>query len=131
MTSNADLVREGFERWNARDHESLLAQIDPDIEIVVASAQISGGGPFRGHEGYRQWIRTMEESFDVWQISPTSFSEDGDRVLVLGHMRVRGRVSGVELVQETGWVVDVRDGKMTRFQAYLSHEEARVAGGIS
>jgi ketosteroid isomerase-like protein len=51
--------------------------------------------------------------------------------VALGHMHLRGRGSGVELDQETGWLVEVHDGKMTRFQAFLSHEEARAAGGIS
>ncbi len=129
--SNANLVRDAFERWNSRDHESLLEQIDPDVEIVVSSSQITGGKPYRGHEGYWQWITTMEESFDVWQIYPEEFREHGDVVLVLGHMHVRGRGSGVELDQETGWIVDVRDGKMRRFQAFLSHEEALSACGIS
>jgi uncharacterized protein len=129
--SNAELVRDAFARWNSRDHESLLAQIDPDVEIVVASAQITGGQPYRGHDGYREWIETMEDSFDLWEIFPEVFEERGDAVLVLGHMHLRGRGSGVELEQETGWIVNVRDGKMTRFQAFLSHEEARAAGGIS
>jgi ketosteroid isomerase-like protein len=129
--SNSELVRDAFARWNSREHESLLAQIDADVEIVVASTQITGGKPYRGHEGYWQWIATMEESFDVWEIFPEVFEERGDAVLVLGHMHVRGRGSGVELDQETGWIVDVHDGKMTRFQAFLSHEEARAAGGIS
>jgi ketosteroid isomerase-like protein len=51
--------------------------------------------------------------------------------VVLGHMHLRGRGSGVELDQQTGWVVDLRNGKMTRFQAFFSHEEALAAGGIS
>jgi uncharacterized protein len=129
--SNAELVRASFERWNSGDTESLLEQIDPDVEIRVASSQLSGGEPYHGHDGYREWIATMKESFEVWEIHPEVFEEHGDAVLVLGHMHLRGRGSGVELDQETGWIVDVRDGRMWRFQAFLSHEEARAAGGIS
>jgi ketosteroid isomerase-like protein len=131
IQSNAELVRDAFERWNDRDHAALLEQIAPDVEIRAASSQLSGGEPFRGHDGYREWIAAMEESFDVWQIDPETFQEHGDVVVVLGHMHLRGRGSGVELDQETGWLVEVRDGKMTRFQAFLSHEEALSAGGIS
>jgi len=131
MSANVELVRDAFERWNRREHESLLADIHPDAEIVVVSAQLNGGEPFRGHEGYRQWTETMEESFDVWEIHPEVFHERGDTVVVLGHMHLRGRGSGVELDQETGWLVEVHERKMTRFQALLSHEEALAAGGIS
>jgi ketosteroid isomerase-like protein len=65
VQSNADLVRDAFERWNRREHESILQDIDPDVVIDVSSAQLAGGEPYRGHEGYRQWTATMEESFDV------------------------------------------------------------------
>jgi ketosteroid isomerase-like protein len=73
----------------------------------------------------------MEESFEVWQVHPEVFREHGDAVVALGHMELRGRGSGVELDQQTGWVVEIHDGKMTRFHAFLSHEEALSAGGIS
>lgn len=129
--SNAELVRQSFQRWNQRDHDAVLAQIDPEVEIHVLSAQIFGGAPFRGHDGYREWIATMEDSFEVWQIHPDVFREHGDKVVVLGHMHMRGRGSGVELDQRTGWVVEIHEGKMTRLQAFLSHEEALAAGGIS
>jgi ketosteroid isomerase-like protein len=131
MGRNAALVRDSFERWNTGDKESLLDDIHPDVEIRVISAQLSGTGAFHGHDGYREWTATMEESFEEWQILPESFREQGDTVVVLGRMRLRGRGSGIELDQETGWVIDVRDGKMTRLQAFLSHEEALAAGGIS
>jgi ketosteroid isomerase-like protein len=129
--SNTELVRDAFERWNTGDRESLLELIDPDVEIRVATSQVSGGAPFRGHDGYREWHATMEDAFEVWEIHPKVFREYGDTVLVLGHMHLRGRGSGVELDQETGWVVDTRDGIMWRFQSFLSHADALAALGIS
>jgi ketosteroid isomerase-like protein len=114
--SNAELIREAFQLWNQRDHDAVLEQIDPEVEIHVVSAQIFGGAPFHGHDGYREWIATMEDSFEVWQIHPAVFHEHGDTVVVLGHMHMRGRGSGVELDQQTGWVVEIHEGKMTRFQ---------------
>jgi ketosteroid isomerase-like protein len=125
--SNAELVRESFELWNTGDREALLEQIDPDVEIRVVSSQVSGRAPYRGHDGYREWLATMEEAFDVWEIHPEVFREQGDAVLVLGHMHLRGRGSGVEFDQETGWIVDARDGIMWRLQTFLSHAEALAA----
>jgi ketosteroid isomerase-like protein len=119
----ATLVRDAFERWNTGDRESLLEDIHPEVEIRAPSSQISGRESYLGHDGYREWLATMEESFEVWRVHPESFDERGDTVVILGHMHLRGRGSGLELDQETGWLVDVREGKMTRFQAFLSHEE--------
>jgi ketosteroid isomerase-like protein len=122
--SNTEIVRDAFDWWN-EDRESFIEIVDPDAEISVASSEVTGGRPFRGHEGYRRWIATMEESFEVWELCPQSFEERGDTVLVLGTMCVRGRGSGVELDQETGWIVDLRDGKLRRLRSYLSHAAAR------
>ena len=125
--SNAETVREAFQQWNTGAREEFLERVAPDVEIKVTSSQVSGGEPYRGHEGYWDWVRTMEESFETWELYPDTFEERDDAVLVLGRMRLRGRASGVELDQETGWIVDVRDGMMLRLRSFLSHDEARAA----
>src|SRR5207244_11283552 len=88
---NAERVRDGFERWNAGDHESVLDEIHPDVEIQVASSQLSGGKPYRGHEGYREWNTMMRDSFELWQVHPDVFHETDNTVVVLGQMHLRGR----------------------------------------
>jgi ketosteroid isomerase-like protein len=123
--SKADLVRVAFEEWNRGEREEFLERVDPDVEIKVASSEVSGGAPYRGHEGYREWVRTMEESFETWELHPETYGEREDAVLVLGRMYLRGRASGVELDQETGWIVDVRGNIMVRLRSFLSHAEAR------
>jgi ketosteroid isomerase-like protein len=127
---NAERVRDAFARWNTGEHESLLDEIHPEVEIRVASSQLSGGKPYRGHDGYREWQAAMEDSFEVWQVQPEVFHETDDTVVVLGRMHLRGRASGVELDQEAGWMVEFRDGKMFRFEAFLDHAEALAAGGL-
>jgi ketosteroid isomerase-like protein len=93
----------------------------------VISLQVTGREQYRGHAGYWEWVKTMEESFETWRLEPEHFEELGDAVLVLGSMHLRGRASGVELDQETGWIVDVRDGVMLRLRTFISHAEAREA----
>ena len=123
--SNAELVREAFEEWNTGQRETFMDRLDPEVEINVISLQVTGGAPYRGYDGYRQWIAAMEESFEVWQLHPRTFEEHDDSILVLGSMHLRGRGSGVELDQETGWIVDVRDGRMWRLRTFTTHDEAR------
>lgn len=124
--SNVELIKEAFEEWNTGERQAFLARVDPEVEINVTSLKVSGGAPYRGHEGYWEWVRTMEESFETWQLHPETFEEREDAVLVTGRMHLRGRASGVELDQETGWIVDVRDGRMRRLRSFLSHDEARA-----
>jgi ketosteroid isomerase-like protein len=128
--SNAEIVRDAFDWWN-EDRESFIEIVDPEVEISVASSEVTGGVPFMGHEGYRRWIATMEESFEVWELRPVRFEECSGTVVVLGTMRLRGRGSGLELEQEMGWLVDLRDGKLLRLRSFLTHAEALGAAGAA
>ena len=130
-SENVERVRAAFARWNLGDHEALIEEFDPEVEIRAASSEGLSGEPFVGYDGFRAWIATMEESFEVWEIHPQLFHERGDVVVVLGSMHLRGRGSGVELDQETGWVLELRDGRVRRLRAFLGHEQALAAGGIS
>ena len=48
-TSNEMIVRNAFERWNA-DRYGFIEIVHPDVEISVASSQVTGGQPFlRGY----------------------------------------------------------------------------------
>lgn len=122
--TNAEIVRRAFERWNT-DRDTFIEIVHPEVEISVASTAVTGGVPFRGHDGFRRWVATMEESFEVWELCPQTFEERGESVLVLGSMCVRGRGSGLELDQEVGWIVDLRNGKLLRLRSFMSHDVAR------
>jgi ketosteroid isomerase-like protein len=128
----AELIRQAFARWNVGDHDWVLQIVDPEVEIRVASATAFFGRdePFRGHDGYREWIANMEEAFERWEVEAEEFRETADTVVVLGRMTVRGRASGVGLEQETGWVIEFSEGRVLRFQAFLSHGEALSASGL-
>jgi ketosteroid isomerase-like protein len=54
----------------------------------------------------------------------------GESVLVLGHLDVAGRTTGIESNQEFGQHVTFRDGKILRSQDFLTHAEAFEAAGL-
>jgi ketosteroid isomerase-like protein len=130
-TDNVERIRSAFERWNAGDREPPLDDFDPDIEITTTIGVAFRGEPFRGHEGAREWLAALDENFDRWDLIADEFHDRGDTVVVLGHVRARGRASGVELDQVVGWLLRLRNGKVYYFQSFLDHEEALTAGGIS
>ena len=55
----------------------------------------------------------------------------GDSVLRLGHFRVTGRTSGVEMESEFAQHVVMRDGLIVSSRDYLSRAEALKAAGLS
>ena len=51
--------------------------------------------------------------------------------MVLGHLDVTGRTTGIGFSEEFGQLVTFRGGKILRSQDFLSHAEALEAAGLS
>jgi ketosteroid isomerase-like protein len=128
---NAERVRRAFEHWSRGEHEAVLAEAHPDLEIRVGSSEAFSGEPFRGRDGYYAWQASVKEAFERWEAEIETFYEQGHTVVALGQVNYTGRASGIEIEQETGWVIRFRDGKMWRLQAILSHADALAEGEIS
>jgi ketosteroid isomerase-like protein len=121
---NIELLRQWFEATARRDLATLLEIASAEIEYVPIMATLEGR-VYRGHEGIEQWLEELYEHWDTFEPVGEEFHERGDTVIALGCWRARGRASGAQLDNEPAtWVVEFRDRKMTRLQAYTSREEA-------
>jgi ketosteroid isomerase-like protein len=60
----------------------------------------------------------------------TELRDLGDRVLVLGQVRGRGRMSGAEVDGRWAWIVELREGKAARLRGFLDHCKALEAAGL-
>jgi ketosteroid isomerase-like protein len=126
------LVRHGVDSYNRRDVEVMLLYWDPECEWhPFMNARVEGAPPYRGHDGMRQWFRDTDEMFSEvhWQVEEAHDLGE-DRALVLGWLRARGRISGAEVSSPLAQLFELRDGKVLRGWAYLSHEEAKQAAGL-
>lgn len=124
-----ELVHRSEESFNLRDPEVMLERVDAECEWhPFLTAEVQGGAGYRGHEGIRQWFLDIDEMFSEisWQVESVR-DLGGDRFLVLGEIRGRGRSSGVEVESPIGQILDLRDGKIVRGWAYPSHEQAKQA----
>lgn len=69
--------------------------------------------PYRGHEGFRQWVQDIDDQFEVWELHVDEWKAvGGERVFATGQIHARGRGSGVELDQDLTWLFDIRDGRL-------------------
>lgn len=132
MSANLDLVRSICAAWERGAYGS-GEWAHPEIELVFAD----GAPPssWRGlagmAEGWRQFLSTWDE---FHQEADEYLELDQERVLVFFRFSGRGKTSGLELgqVESTGaGVFHVRDGKVTRFVAYVSSERALADLGLS
>jgi len=127
---NVEAVRGGFEAYSRRDVDGFLSYLDPEFELHSAIVGGAVGNVYRGHDGVRTWLADSDESFDDLRIEPTEFRDLGDRVLVFGRIRARGRESGLEIDSPTGWVTTVRNGKLVKAEGFLSYAAALEAAGL-
>jgi ketosteroid isomerase-like protein len=126
---NVEAVAAAVQAYNDDDLDALLALLDVEAELVPVRSLLEGGS-YRGHEGVRRLLAEMGEEWSRFEIHPDAYREAGDRVVLLAHFQVRGRASGVEASTPAAWVIDLRDGKITRLRAYSDQEEALRAAGL-
>ena len=125
---NVDVVRRSVEAFP--DLEETLLYVHQEGELHSAIVGGAEGNIYRGHAGFRRWFADSFESFEQLTNEWTEFRDLGDRVLALGHVKARGRGSGMEIDSPMGWVFTVRHGKLVKAEGFLSRAEAFAAAGI-
>ena len=125
--TRVDLARRGFDVWRSRDFDRLDEVAIEDFVFIPAIATGVEGGGVRGKEGSRQFFESQDETWESFDIDAEEFREVGDRVLIDGHVRARGRGSGVDFEQPLLMVVWFRDGKVARVQSFLDRDQANEA----
>ena len=113
------------------DVEKLISYVDPEGELHSAIVGGAEANIYRGHDGFRRWVADSFESFEAVENEWSEFRDLDDRVLALGHVKARGRGSGMELESPMGWVFTIRRGKVAKAEGFLSRAQALKAVGLS
>jgi ketosteroid isomerase-like protein len=125
------LIRRIFERWNSGEgREPRADELHPDIEVHSRVAQVMGGGPYRGHDGVRQWVSDLDDAFGEFQLNIDDAQEIGDRLLLFGSIDIRGRAGQTQLHEPMAWVFEFEDGLIRRMRTFRSYDEGRAAAGL-
>ena len=112
--ANAELVRAGFQAFNAGDADECLALAAPDLIINLAELP----EPQHGRETWRQGFEMMRHAFPDLQAYIEDIVAAQDKVAV--RLRFRGTHSGEFLgFPVTGRTIE-----------YVSHEFYRIADGL-
>lgn len=128
---NFDVVERMFSAFADRDFDGLVELMDPEVEFLPVTANITTGGvPYRGHNGVARYFEDVGQVWSELRLFPDEYREGAREgcVLVLGRVVARG--GGMILDNPTGWVFVMRDGKIARLRVYGSHREALEAAGL-
>ncbi len=124
LSEEERVIREVIRRWNEGTWTIDPALIHPEIELLSTLTN----SRWRGHVGVQAWIDEIAQHFESWHLVFDSMREFAPhRWLALGNIRARGKTSGLTIDQPTGWVIELRDGLIYRFGAYIGHATAEAA----
>lgn len=125
MTSrNLELATEIVDVVARRDVSRLVELTDPDVEWRPFATGLMEEGVYRGHDGIRQYVRDLDDAWDMLRADVEDGLTIGSTVLLVGRLRYRGRASGIETENSAGWVIKVRDGRLTSMRAFRDPEYA-------
>ena len=124
-------MREIAAALGQRDVDRFLELTDPAVEWHSSISVISEGGAYHGHEGVRQYLRDVDETFESLSATMDQMLDVGDLVLAVGRLHYRGKASGVEQAAHFGWVYRFRNGKLVYLRAFRDPEQALEAVGVS
>ena len=128
--ANVEIVQDAFAVVTVPgDPEAIIAASDPGFEMHLVGV---AGEPvlYAGASGIREWFHDVAQSWEFLRFEATDLRDLGERVLVLGDVRGRGRVSGLELDAQWGWIVELREGRAVGLRGYLDQREALEAAGL-
>ena len=153
---NVEVVRALYDAWNRGDLEAplreagygidssrtppaselenfsdVLAVYDPEVEIESVPGGLTAG-TYHGHEGL---LRLLVEFWSQFDERRSELKEcvlaGGNRVITTVLHHARGKESRVEVEMWQHHVWTLRDGKVVRWQMFLSRGEALAAAGLS
>ena len=108
-----------------------LEFFDEDVEIRNPP-EFPLQGPFRGHEGLRQWAAEVWEVIDGLHHEIEEIIEARDGETIVSVQRTQGRMRRTQLPADIQWatVWTFSEGKVLRGQGYLSRADALKAAGL-
>ena len=87
-----DRVRSGYDAFNRRDLDGILALLAEDIEYRMPLDPLGVHPVFRGHDGVRRFYEMIWDGFEEFRIEVESVRElPGDVLVLSGHVVARPR----------------------------------------
>ena len=130
---NIEALQRAVEANNRRDYEAFVAEFDPDVEWHGIFGVMFGGEAtlVRGRKGLLGYVRDLDEAFSLRDVQISEFRDLEDQIVVLGHVRGRGKESGIEFDSPYAGIAEFKNGKCVSYRDYFDHGQALEAAGLS
>ncbi len=127
---NVTRLQRSYEAFGRGDIPTVLAEMDSNMEWD--EPQAPGYPPAGVHRGPQaianEVFGTIPTYYQEFAALPQEFLDAGDRVIVIGEYRGKGKASGTPFVAPFVHIHTFRNGKWVRFQEYT--DTGTVAAAI-
>ena len=125
--SNAEMLRDAFEVWNAGDVDSVIPYIHPEIRWETSGIFPGLELVYEGRDGVERFWADFMRPWDEISVEPLDITEPYlDRLIA--HVRFAGRTrEGSDFEIEIWQLFILRDSALVYFHAFPDREQAEAA----
>ena len=116
---------------STEERARFLTILDPEVEWIAREGPPDLQGEFYGIEEARQYYARWASAWEEWSWEIEEAREHDDLVVTRTWLTGRGRESRLVLDMRIGQIWTFRDGKVVRYEALPSWEQALEAAGLS
>ena len=127
---NVEIVRSGYERFNAGEREPPTDLWHVDCEYIP-DRQDPDPGTHRGLAAIAKVYRGWVDAYPDLRVEPLEIRANGGRVLVWARFVGQGAGSGVAVDMERAQVWTIEDAKVRRCEEFFDRADALEAVGLS
>ena len=125
-----DLLQNFYDALNRDDLDAAIRLCDENVE-VYQPPEVVAAVPPRGHKDVASYLRGWFASWHAYSPQPERFIEAGDQVVVMVHLKARGKGSRFEIEARMADVFTVAHGKIVRFRFYVDRDVALESAGVT
>jgi ketosteroid isomerase-like protein len=127
VSSNSELLLDGYDAWNREALETWLELLHPDVRISTSGMFPDLALEYSGRERAVKFWQQMHEPWDAFRIDVEHVEDEGEWAIASIRFTARGADSGVEVDMRFGMAMRVRDGLAVEFFNRRTFDEARTA----
>ena len=128
---NFEIVHRVFEAVNRGDVDAALESAADEFVMDWSNSIGPAKGVYRGKKRAREFSQSFLDAFEDmrWE-SEEMIEVDASRLIVVNHVRMRGRGSGVEVDAVGAQLWTIAGGKARSVKLYQSKADALEAAGL-
>lgn len=113
------MLREGYAAFDARDYDTVLFFLDPDV-VWEQSPGVPESGIFRGREQVRRWFESFDDVFADVHIELVELIPRGDWTIASVRISGRGRQSEIPIDMHFAQAWRFSDGRFVQVKEHVS-----------